>query len=56
MASAAAAKKCPRPFQSRGRPSPTRRRYASWTKAVGWSVCPDDSSASRAAASLRSSS
>ena len=50
MASAAAAKKWPRPSQ-RGSPSPTRRRYASWTRAVGSSVCPGASRASRWAAS-----
>ena len=32
------------------------RRYASWTRAVAWSVCPGFSWASFCAASLRSSS
>ena len=40
MASAAAAKKWPRPSQSRAGSSPTSRRYASWTRAVAWSVWP----------------
>ena len=35
MASAAAAKKWPRPFQSGPASPPTSRRYASWTRAVG---------------------
>ena len=34
MASAAAAKKCPRPSQLGPRRRPTSRRYASWTRAV----------------------
>jgi len=62
MASAAAAKKWPRLFQC-GSDSPdsrpglaTRRRYASWTSAVTWSICPGFSWASFAAASLRNSS
>ena len=37
-------------------PPPTSRRYASWTRAVAWSVWPGSSAAIRAAASLRSSS
>ena len=39
MASAAAAKKWPRPSNP-GLRSPTSRRYASWTRAVGWRVWP----------------
>ena len=38
LASAAAAKKWPRLSQCRAFSLPTRRRYASWTRAVGWSV------------------
>jgi hypothetical protein len=53
---AAAAKKCPRPSQFVCCSPPTRRRYASWTRAVGWSVWPGFSWAKRWAASLRSSS
>jgi hypothetical protein len=55
IASAAAAKKWPRPFQSCSS-VPTRRSHASCTSAVGWSVWPEGSWASLAAASLRSSS
>ena len=40
MASAAAAKKWPRPSQPWGGSPPTSRRYASWTRAVAWSVWP----------------
>src|SRR5260221_6592968 len=40
MASAAAAKKCPRLFQRSFGSFPTRRRYASWTRAVACSVWP----------------
>ena len=40
MASAAAAKKWPRLFQCRAASPPTSRRYASWTRAVAWSVWP----------------
>ena len=43
MASAAAAKKWPRPSHGRRRPPPTSRRYASWTRAVGWRVWPGGS-------------
>ena len=53
---AATAKKWVRPFQSRGVPSPTRRRNASWTRAVASRVWPVGSAAIRAAASPRSSS
>ena len=56
MAVAAAAKKWPRVSQPLASAGPTSRRYASWTKAVACSVCPDFSCASRCAASLRSSS
>src|SRR5262245_32713781 len=52
MASAAAARKCPRPAKYW---SPTRRRYASWTRAVACSVWPGCSWASLAAASRLSS-
>src|SRR5439155_24560291 len=38
MASAAAAKKWPRPSNAASGVAPTSRRYASWTRAVGWSV------------------
>ena len=42
MASAATAKKCPRPSKF-SLPSPIMRNHASCTSAVGWSVCPGDS-------------
>ena len=40
MASAAAAKKCPRLFHRWTFSTSTSRRYASWTRAVAWSVWP----------------
>src|SRR5581483_4892713 len=55
IASAAAAKKCARFFQS-GCRSPPSRSHASWTSAVGCSVWPSASRAIRAAASRRNSS
>jgi hypothetical protein len=39
-----------------GPAGPTKRKYASCTRAVAWSVCPDFSCASFAAANCRSSS
>ena len=56
IASAAAAKKWARPCQGRPGSPPTSRRYASWTRAVGCSVCPGLSWVSLEAASRRSSS
>ena len=56
MASAAAAKKWPRPFHACAWSTSTKRRYASWTRAVAWSVWPGFSRASLCAASLRNSS
>ena len=56
MASAAAEKKCPRLFQFWACSASSKRRYASWTRAVAWRVCPGFSLASFWAASLRSSS
>ena len=56
IASAAAAKKCPRLFQPCAFSTSTSRRYASCTRAVACSVCPGFSWASFAAASFRSSS
>lgn len=56
MASAAAPKKCPRLFQRWAFSTSTRRKYASWTRAVAWSVCPGCSLANFAAASFRNSS
>ena len=55
MASAAAAKKCQRPFQP-GSSAPTSLRYASWTRAVAWSVWPSPVRELRAAKALASSS
>ena len=52
MASAAAEKKCPRLCQFWSCSPPSNRRYASWTKAVAWSVCPGFSWASLWAANL----
>ena len=53
MASAAAAKKWPRPSNCW---SPISRRYDSWTRAVASRVWPGASAAMRAAASVRNSS
>jgi len=50
MARAAAKKKCRRDSQATPLLS-VRRRYASWTRAVGCRVCPGGSSAMRARAS-----
>jgi hypothetical protein len=54
MAWAAAPKKCPRLFQL-GLSSPSRRKYASWMRAVGWSVAPGRCMAIRAWATRCSS-
>ena len=56
IASAAAAKKCPRLSQCWAFSTSTSRMYASCTSAVACSVCPGFSWASLAAASFRSSS